>query len=125
MRVDKGDRQRIFFVGGKSGSATTTEANAPMDVLALDIDEAVLGSEPDPVVWRRFMTKDSYQGHCAPRVGHVSTCLQAPLTETYLDAFEHTLRGKSMHGGTSGNRANPFFESKEDRHEGKEGKEGK
>ena len=93
-----------------------------MDVLALDIDEAVLGSEPDPVVWRRFLAKDSYQGHCAPRVGHVSTCLQAPLTKTHLDAFEHTLRGQSTHGGTRGNRANPFFESKEDRNEGKEGK---
>jgi hypothetical protein len=96
VQVDNGsERQRIYFIGGKS--TTMKEPNAPLDILALDIDEPILGSECEPVVWRRFIAKDSYVGHCSPRVGHVSVCLESTLKETHLDRFEKNLNAGEKH----------------------------
>ena len=59
------NRQRIYFIGGKS--STATEVNAPLDILALDMDEAYLGSETSTVAWRKMLIHDDGYNHCVPR----------------------------------------------------------
>ena len=59
------NRQRIYFIGGKS--STATEVNAPLDILALDMDEAYLGSETSTVAWRKMLIQDDGYNHCVPR----------------------------------------------------------
>ena len=85
------NRQRIYFIGGKS--STATEVNAPLDILALDMDEAYLGSETSTVAWRKMVIKGSGPGEkCVPRTGHVAISLNARLKETHLDRFENQLQ---------------------------------
>ena len=85
------NRQRIYFIGGKS--STATEVNAPLDILALDMDEAYLGSETSTVAWRKIVIKGSGPGEkCVPRLGHVAVTLHARLKETHLDRFENQLQ---------------------------------
>ena len=98
------NRQRIYFIGGKS--STATEVNAPLDILALDMDEAYLGSETSTVAWRKIVIKGSGPGEkCVPRLGHVAVTLHARLKETHLDRFENQLQrvqeGKSSEGKES------------------------
>ena len=112
-------RQRMFFVGGKAssggssgsgGDAARSDDNATLDVLALDVDEALLGSSAADVRWRQFLTRDSYQGHCSKRSGHVACSLLSEERRTNLDVFEETLstltqlneqRGESKEKGSS------------------------
>jgi len=116
----------MFFVGGKAssggssgsgsggGDAARSDDNATLDVLALDVDEALLGSSAADVRWRRFLTRDSYQGHCSKRSGHVACSMLSEERRTNLDFFEETLSTSTKINKTRGESKEEGSSSKEE-----------